>query len=210
MYAAVANPTRRRRRRRKATRRRSIRRRSGSYAAGRHRGRPVVYFNRRRNPGYRRRRRNPTGGRGLGGLLKRALGPAITGFVTGGVCAVIDNGLKDYRTVRGLVKVGGILVIAGTLGKRARTQNVAAASIGALTSSMGYEMGANLAGGIVAHGVAETAEKVQNAAAKGEPGMGALLTGGMGALLTGPEDVDTAVYDYQTALHNYADDDDDA
>ena len=104
--------------------------------------------------------------------------------------------------------------VAATAG-RSRSQgmrNAAAGMVGALAGSMGYRMGTRLAGGVVAHDTAELVEETQKAVTTGNEGMGALLTGGMGALLTGQDapNVPTTVYDYETALRNIGDDDDDA
>lgn len=191
--------------RRRPRRTSSRRRRSGGgpFAARVRRGTRVIYINPRgKRKGRRvRRRRNP----GFGGLLRRAFVPYAAGVVTSAASAMLDTGLAKYPVVRQLVKVGGVVGIAAFLSRK--YPQASAAAIGALGASQGYPLVTKLAGGIVGR---TPAEAVKGLAEMSEsyPEMGALLQGGVGALLNGPSDVPEATMNYETALMNMADDDD--
>ena len=229
-YTTTRKPARRRRRstmtvsggrkmakrRRRSTRRVTRRRRTIPRAVRVPRKMARRYFRGRKykrtlylNPSRRRRvRRNPAG---FGGLLKAAFIPYATGVVVAGVSAMLDTGLSRWPVVRQLVKVAGVLAVAKFVG--ARHPLVAAASIGAIGASQGYPLITRLAGGMVARTPAEAVEGLAEMA-ESDASMGALLQGGMGALLQGieggPDDVGDVVGNYEEALSNMADDDDDA
>ena len=192
------------RRRPRTTHRRRRRRGGGSGFAHVRRGTRVIYINpRRRRHGRRRRRHNP----GFGGILKRAFVPYAAGIITSAATAMLDTGLAKMPVVRQLVKVGGVVAIAAFLGRK--HPQASAAAIGALGASQGYPLVTKLAGGLVARTPAEAVKGLGEMTAT-YPEMGALLQGGLGALLQGPTDVPDVAANYETALMNMADDDDDS
>lgn len=209
--ARRAAPVRRRRRARTSGRRIRRARRVAKRYAHRYyqpRGKRRIYLNPRRKHRRRvRRRRNPGNLLG-GGLLKRVLVPYAAGFVTSMGAAVLDTALAKYPMGRNVAKVGGAFLIA-IFGRRYPV--AANAAIAALAASSGYALGTRLAGGIVAQTPAQ-AIKGLGEMAETHPEMGALLNGGVGALLNGlgagPDNIDSAIVNYQTALNNMADDDD--
>jgi hypothetical protein len=133
--------------------------------------------------------------------------PYAAGIVTSAASAMLDTGLAKWPVVRQLVKVGGVVGIAMFLGRK--YPQASAAAIGALGASQGYPLVTKLAGGLVARTPAE-AVKGLGEMTETYPEMGALLQGGLGALLQGPSDVPEVAMNYETALMNMADDDDDA
>lgn len=199
--AAPRRKSYRRGKQRRAVRR--ARRSGGPFAARVRRGTRVIYINGRKGRrGRRVRRRNP----GFGGLLRRAFVPYAAGVVTSAASAMLDTGLAKFPVVRQLVKVGGVLGIAAFLGRK--YPQASAAAIGALGASQGYPLVTKLAGGLVARTPAE-AVKGLGEMTETYPEMGALLQGGLGALLQGgPSDVPEVAANYETALMNMADDDD--
>ena len=100
-----------------------------------------------------------------------------------------------------------ILERSGLIDGIAIAAQASAAAIGALGASQGYPLVTKLAGGIVGR---TPAEAVKGLAEMSEsyPEIGALLQGGVSALLNGPSDVPEATMNYETALMNMADDDD--
>lgn len=206
-----------RRTRRAAPRRRAAARRRVYRRRPRHRRRPraiarlgagrtrTIYVNpsgRRRHRRIRRRR-NP----GFGGLLRMAFVPYATGLATAAASAMLDSGLAQWPIVTHLVKVTGAVGIAAFFGRKHPL--VASAAIGALGASQGYPLVTKLAGGMFAHTPAQ-AVKGLGEMSDSYPEMGALLQGGLGALLSGPSDVPVTASNYQTALMNMGDDDDDS
>jgi hypothetical protein len=168
------------------------------------RGRRRVYINPRRH--RIRRRRNPS--MMSGSLLKRVLVPYAAGFLASGVIAVIDTGLASYPMVKNVVKLGAAFVVA-IAGRRYPTASIAA--IASLAGSQGYGLGTKLAGGFIAQTPAQAVKGLGDMS-RSYPEMGALLTGGVGALLNGmgdPSDPSSVVANYQTAMNNLAESDDD-
>ena len=191
------------RRRRTSTRRAAPRRRKRAV----YRVRPskrtrTIYVNPRR----RRRRRNPSGGRGIKGIAKRFFVPYATGFVASMAAAVMDSALSQYPKVKHVAKVGGAVLLAAVAGKKYPIAT--ASAIATLAASSGYALGTKLAGGMLAFTPGEAVKGVAEMSEK-SPELGALLEGGLGALLEGPPDLDSTVSNYETALNNMADDDDD-
>lgn len=133
--------------------------------------------------------------------------PYATGIATSAVSAMMDSGLAKWPVIAQLAKVGGAVAVAAFFGRRHPL--AASAAIGALGASQGYPLVTKLAGGMFAHTPAQ-AVKGLGEMSDTYPEMGALLQGGLGALLEGPSDVPVATADYQTALNNMADDDDDS
>jgi len=166
----------------------------------------VIYINprKRRGKGRRRHRRNP------GGVnVKHTFKLLVAGFAAGGAAAFLDKLLSGKSPMlANLAKVGVAVVVAAVGGRKYPA--AAAAAVGALSGSVGYAMVTRMGGGIVAHtpagavkGLAEMSDDY--------PEMGALLQGGLGALLEG-DDFDglpSTVDNYETALQNMADGDDD-
>ncbi len=202
VYRRRASPRRRRKYARRAAPRRRYRRRGrgrriATIHAGNRRTR-TIYINPRRR---RRYRRNPGG---MVGIVKSAFVPYAVGFVTSLGSAVLDASLGKYPVVSQLVKIGGVVGIAAFVGRK--HPRAAAAAIGSLAAAQGYPLGLKLAGGMVAATPA-AAVKGLGEMSKVHPEMGVLLQGGLGALLNGPDNVDAMNANYQTALHNMADDD---
>lgn len=143
----------------------------------------------------------------MGGILRMALVPYATGVATSAAMAMLDSGLAASPMIGNIVKAGGAVAIAAFFGRRHPL--AASAAIGAIGASQGYPLVTKLAGGMFAHTPAQ-AVKGLGEMSDTYPEMGALLQGGLGALLQGPTDVPMTSTNYQTALQNMADDDDDS
>ncbi len=200
----TSSPKRRITRRRRSHARR---RKGGSpFAARVRRGTRVIYLNprgRKRRRSGRARRRNPAG---FGRILKSTFVPYAVGFVTSMVASFIDNKAASMPVVRDIGKIALSVGIAAFVGRK---HPIAAASaISALAASTGYALGTKIQGGMVAH---DTAGAVKGLAEMStvNPGIGALLNGGMGALLNGPTSLPQGVTDYEQALRNMGDGEDD-
>ena len=187
-------------RRRRTTRRR---RRNPSYAA------PRRTYRRRRNPGPHarrrrnyRRRRNPSRV-AFGTALRKAVGPYLAGVLTAGGTAMFDKHTARFPIGRELAKIAGVVLIAGTVGRRERNRDVASAMIGALGATQGYKWALRLTGGVMAASPEEAIEQGQLPANQ-KNGMGVLLTEGMGVLLNGVPHTGEAINSYQTAMSNTA------
>lgn len=202
VYRRRSSPRRRRRSPLRLRARRYIHRRRPRIAHVR-RGTKLIYINPRRRRRAHRRRRNPGMG-GIVNILKSAFVPYAAGFATSMVAAVADTALSKYPVVTNLVKVGGVVAIAAFGGRR--YPRASAAAIGSLAASTGYRLGTQLAGGMVASTPAQAVKGLAEMS-RVHPEMGALLNGGIGALLNGPDNVDAMTSNYETALHNMADDD---
>lgn len=166
----------------------------------------MIYINprKRRGKGRRRHRRNP------GGVnVKHTFKLLIAGFAAGGLAAFIDKMLSGKSQIAAnLAKVGAAVIVA-VVGKR--YPSASAAAVGALSGSVGYAMVTRMGGGIVAHSPAGAVKGLAEMS-DDYPEMGALLQGGLGALLEGDDDfgdLPGTVDNYETALQNMADGDDD-
>ena len=104
---------------------------------------------------------------------------------------------------RELAKILGVVVIAGTVGRRERRRDVASAMIGALGATQGYKLALRLTGGVMAASPEEAIEQAGTAANQ-KNGMGVLLTEGMGVLLQGVPDTGAAISNYQQSMANTA------
>lgn len=113
------------------------------------------------NPKRRRRRRNP--GRMAGDLLSVAA-PALIG---GGVMGFVDSKFlgTSGTLIRTVVK-GGVALGLGTVGRRFFGDVGAKVAMGSVISSIGYEAGVRLGGGMVAMTKQEGVKALIEAAAE--------------------------------------------
>lgn len=143
--------------------------------------------------------------------VKSAFMPYLVGVVTAGAAAFLDTQFASRPTVRQLVKVASVVGIAVFLGRK--NPRAAAAAIGAIGATQGYELVTRMTGGLVAR-TPQEAVKGLGEMADTYPEMGALLNGGLGALLNGEDgmggipNVGAGVQNYEQALMNMAGDDD--
>lgn len=196
-----ASPRRRKtavRRRRAAPRRVSTKR-----SRPRRRLRTVI----RLGPSKRRRTVYINGSRNGMALVKSTFTSFAAGFVAGGLSAVVD---KQFATKPNIARIAKVLAAFGIAKFGARHPRAAAAAIGALASSEGYNMATKFLGGAKAAHTPDQAVQGLADMSEAYPEMGALLNGGMGALLAGDEGMDGPLEDYQGALsgstdYDYAD-----
>lgn len=125
----------------------------------------------RRNP--RRRRRNPS--MNIMATAKRTISAAVPAVAGGALVSLIDAKLLGGRPLA--LRVAGKLVAAAAAGAFLRSRPDTARILqGAMLGSLGYELGARMAGGIVAANPADAAQQAS--------GMGYLVRadGGGGSL----------------------------
>ena len=140
---------------------------------------------RHRNP-RRRRRRNPGRMGGIVGMAKKTLKAAIPAVAGGALMSLIDAKLLATLPGGQAVRFAGKVVAAGAAAVVLRKWPATAQiMMGAMLGSAGYELGAKLAGGLVAPDKRATTEALVMLSRQDPQGMAALVSAS-GALYTVP------------------------
>lgn len=133
----------------------------------------------RSNPSHRRRRRNPEGG--VVSIIKQTVATAIPAVAAGGVMALVDNKLLGDKAMP--VQVLGKLGLAAAVGYLLRSRpRTAAVSMGAILGGLGYQLAAQLNGGVVA----TDTRSAMSALVRADPRAMAALVNRNGTLRTTP------------------------
>lgn len=139
---------------------------------------------RRRNPFRRHRRRRNPGGGGMVSIVKSTIASAIPAIAAGGVMAFLDAKLLGDKAMP--VQVLGKLAAAGAVGYLLRNRpRTSALAMGAMLGGLGYQLAAQLNGGVIATNPKDAAKQI-SALIRQDPRAMSALVNTDGSLRTTP------------------------